>query len=768
MAKSSTRTLFSPEIAISLVVLVIVLIWSYAHFFLIPYPGFRYMPPDGKIVTIFTNSPAGDPLKINDKLVQIDQLAWNDYYPDEINNTLFADLKPGDTIPLIVLRDGQLKTLSYVFPGPNRNEIISRLFDNWWLPYLFWFFGTAALLSLRPKDERRVLMAAFDFAIAIWLAVGGQSAFNVWKSPQVFTSAMWLFFPIAWHFNWVFPQSLKRLPTWFWVGLYLIGIGFAIRVWILPSTWNSYPIAALLAIAGGVVLTALHVIFQPQQRRRMMLLMMSVVLAIAPAALLNILRLSNQNNFYLQELALFVLPLIPLMFFFTVYRQQLGGMELRANRAITLILFGVILFTIALILIPTSNIIFTDPGAHLSFSLLMILLIGMGSALLYPSFQSWVERKLLGMPLPPTSLVENYTTQISTSLDTGQLVSLIRDEILPSLLIRQAAVLRLKGVEDESSDQPLKPILLEDINPSALPKPSEILPLLEQAGNYRVPTDDGHSNIVCPWIRVVLPLSAEGRTIGLCLLGRRDPDDYYAPNEISTIKAIMDQTALALVNIEQAERLHAFYQADIDRQEEERKSLARELHDDVLGQLAILAMSVDERFAGDAFLTAYQASVQRIREIISGLRPGLLNYGLYAALDELADDTASQLGFQSTNPGETDVDFELPYSTVRYPPEVELHTYRIVQQACKNAITHAHSNRITISGQLDDGHIDLRVTDDGIGFSVDTKIDLAELLHKKHFGLAGMYERAALIGGEVKITTARGQGTTIRVVWRED
>lgn len=768
MAKLSTRTLFSPEVAISLVIFVIILFWSYAHFFKIPYAGIRYMPPDGEIVTIYANSPTGDPLKVNDKLVQIGRLAWEDYYPDEINKTIFADLKPGDTIPLTVLRDGQLQTLSYVLPGPNRNEVIARLFHNWWPPYLFWFFGTATLIFVRPKDERRLLLAAFDYAIAVWLAVGGLSVYNIWKSPQVFASAMWLFLPIALHFNWAFPHSLKRLPTAIWVVIYLIGIGFAIRVWLVPSTINSYPIAALLAIMGGLLLTALHVIYQPRERRRMVLLLVSVALAIAPAILLNILRLTNRNNYYLQELALWVLPLIPLMFFFTVYRQQMGGMELRANRAITLILFGVILFTVTLILITTSNLIFTDAGAHLSFSLFLTILIGLASALLYPNFQSWVERKLLGMPLPPTSLMETYTSRISTSLDTGQLASLIRDEILPSLLIRQAAVLRLKGVEDENSDQPLKPILLEDISPSVLPKTSEILPLLEQAETYRVPTDGSDRNSICPWVRLVLPLAAEGRIIGLCLLGRRDPDDYYAANEIPTLKAIMDQTALALVNIEQAERLHAFYQADIDRQEEERKSLARELHDDVLGQLAMLAMSVDERLAGENFSTAYQTSVQRIREIISGLRPGLLSYGLYAALDELSDDTASQIGIQLPKSAETEVDFTLQYNTIRYPPEVELHLYRIIQQACKNAVKHAQSNRITISGQLEPGYVDLRVSDDGVGFSGDTKIDLAELLIKKHFGLAGMYERAALIGAEVQITTARGQGTMVRVVWRDN
>lgn len=767
MPKQSIRSFFNLEIAISLVVLVIVMVWSYALFFQAPYAGFRYLGPSGTIVTIFANSGSEDLLKVNDRLVQIGDMTWEAYY-EQIEKTMFAGVKPGDIVPIIVERNGQLKSISYIFPSPSIREIISRIFDNWWLAYLFWFFGTASLLFLRPKDDRRLLLAAFDFGIAIWLAVGGLSTYSVWRSPQVFASLMWLFLPVCLHFNWVFPSPLKRLPNALWAGLYLIGTGLAIRIWLIQSAWRSYQIAALLAIFGGLLIATLHVIFQPQERRRLTLLLISTALAIAPAILLNIMRLSNQNNYYLSEFALWALPLIPLMFFFSVYRQQMGGMELRANRAVTLILFGVILFSLALVLIPAENLLFVDTGSHLTFFLFTFLIIGLGSALSYPYFQSWVDRRLLGMPLPPASLVEAFTTRISTSLDIGKLTNLIHEEILPSLLIRQAAILRFSGLNGDSPNKTIKPIFMENTRASELPGPAEVFQLLKQPESYRLSTTDGRNDAICPWVRVVLPLAAEGSIIGVCLLGRRDPDDYYAPNEITTLKAIMDQTALALVNIEQAERLHAFYQADIDRQEEERKSLARELHDDVLGQLAMLAMSVDERMAGEAFSTAYQTSVQRIREIISGLRPGLLNYGLYAALDELADDTASQLGLQSAKAEKSNVRFSLPYSDTRYPVEVELHLYRIVQQACKNAIEHAQSTRIVISGKLEPGHVDLSVADDGTGFSSDTKIDLAELLIKKHFGLAGMYERAALIGAEVQIITSKGQGTTVRVVWREN
>ena len=169
--------------------------------------------------------------------------------------------------------------------------------------------------------------------------------------------------------------------------------------------------------------------------------------------------------------------------------------------------------------------------------------------------------------------------------------------------------------------------------------------------------------------------------------------------KVPTLNALMDQTALALLNIDQAKQLRALYQSDIERHEMERTRLARDLHDDVLGQLAILRLNVEEENAPPQFLNAYQASVERIRSIISGLRPSMLQYGLFYAIDELVDDTAVQTSSQvGEGPA---IQLEVPDVLVRYPPEVELHLYRIVQQACQNAIKHAQAHHIWIRGQLE-------------------------------------------------------------------
>ncbi|HSO27801.1 MAG TPA: ATP-binding protein, partial [Anaerolineales bacterium] len=220
-----------------------------------------------------------------------------------------------------------------------------------------------------------------------------------------------------------------------------------------------------------------------------------------------------------------------------------------------------------------------------------------------------------------------------------------------------------------------------------------------------------------------------------------------------------DQTALALQNIEQAEELRLFYKTNIDRQEMERSHLARELHDEVLNQLTILMMNVDERAAGPAFFEAHAAAVARIRGMISGLRPGVLNFGLATALDQLLGEIVEH------SPPEFQVNFALDTDQARYDEEMELHLYRIIQQALQNVLRHSHAGSVSLTGHLRVDEVVLIVADNGRGFD-PARLDLRALIAGKHFGLVGMLERAALIGARLEIKPQPGKGTEVRVAWR--
>ncbi len=112
-----------------------------------------------------------------------------------------------------------------------------------------------------------------------------------------------------------------------------------------------------------------------------------------------------------------------------------------------------------------------------------------------------------------------------------------------------------------------------------------------------------------------------------------------------------------------------------------------------------------------------------------------------------------------------DVFVNIQTDDTRYPEDIERHLFRIVQEACENALRHADAKKVSIYGKLEAENIDLRIEDDGKGFDAGKELELNRLLSSKHFGLAGMVERAALIGATISIDSNHGEGTKIRVTW---
>ena len=214
---------------------------------------------------------------------------------------------------------------------------------------------------------------------------------------------------------------------------------------------------------------------------------------------------------------------------------------------------------------------------------------------------------------------------------------------------------------------------------------------------------------------------------------------------------------MAITNIEQATHLHTLYQSNIDRHEEERKTLARELHDDVLGQMAALSMNMTSIDTPE-FLDRFSKVTSSIRQMITTLRPAMLEYGLWTALDELVD------GLSDQYEGRTAICLEIQQSDLRYDTKAEEHLYRIAQQACENAFHHAQAREIRIKGNLAIDRINLIIEDDGIGVD-DDQLDFKTLLAEKRYGLAGMFERANLIGADVEIFSQIEQGTRVIVGW---
>jgi two-component system sensor histidine kinase UhpB len=209
-------------------------------------------------------------------------------------------------------------------------------------------------------------------------------------------------------------------------------------------------------------------------------------------------------------------------------------------------------------------------------------------------------------------------------------------------------------------------------------------------------------------------------------------------------------------------RLRGLSSQVITAQEEERKRISRELHDETAQSLTSLLVRLRLlQKAGDLEEVAVAAAelreltartLEEVRKLAVELRPTTLdNLGLVAAIEWYSRDYAERL--------DAAVDFETEGLVGRLHPEVELVVYRVVQEALTNIARHASASEVQIRLVFDDDLVEAVVKDNGVGFDVPEATSTRE----RGLGLFGMRERVELIGGAFEIRSEPGDGTTIRI-----
>ena len=209
----------------------------------------------------------------------------------------------------------------------------------------------------------------------------------------------------------------------------------------------------------------------------------------------------------------------------------------------------------------------------------------------------------------------------------------------------------------------------------------------------------------------------------------------------------------------------------ITAQEEERRRIARELHDEISQTLTGMVMSLG---SVEALLDHDPAARQRleflrglsgqaieeVRRLIQDLRPSLLDdLGLAAAIGQYVENHLATAGVKA--------ELEMGGLNGRLPPTVEITLFRVVQEAITNVVKHARAKTASIRLQPTHSAIVGSIKDDGVGFSVN-------ILHGKGgkdraVGLLGMEERISLLGGKLNIESQPGGGTYVHfeIPWQE-
>lgn len=271
---------------------------------------------------------------------------------------------------------------------------------------------------------------------------------------------------------------------------------------------------------------------------------------------------------------------------------------------------------------------------------------------------------------------------------------------------------------------------------------------------------------------VAVPLLAHNRLVGI-LAASAYHSGYFGPNEMAILMSLASQAAIAIQNARLFTQLEASRQELqkmslrlVNAQEEERRRISREIHDELGQALTALKINLDvarralpEEASAKLYRSVQEAgalavqTLEAARSLSLEIHPAILDdLGLVSAL-RWEIDRFEQLTGQKVN-FEADV-----ADTPLLQSELEITIYRITTEALTNVARHAQASDIHVYLQVTEQRVILKVKDNGVGF--DSKRLLTTPTERQSLGLVSMRERAGLLGGELKIASKPGQGTRI-------
>ncbi len=211
--------------------------------------------------------------------------------------------------------------------------------------------------------------------------------------------------------------------------------------------------------------------------------------------------------------------------------------------------------------------------------------------------------------------------------------------------------------------------------------------------------------------------------------------------------------------------LRSFSKSILSAQEDERKRVARELHDGLAQRLAVLRLDLRavEKVAGPeqeevrlsmhCAIDSVNALIDETRRIAQNLTPAILeDIGLTSAIQKILREFSSR----------TDVTVESQLLDLdgMFTPTEEIHCYRIIQEVINNIERHSHAGHVVLAIHKNTRSIEFVITDDGIGFDVKSAV-VSSSSQVDHRGLRGLQERARLLNGEFAIASTAGKGTSV-------
>ena len=747
-----------------------------------PEDGVNWDTRSGQVTAVTAGGPAARAgLRVGSQILAVDG-ALPAALPDATNGK-----RAGEMLSLTVREDGGTRIVSLTLQRPSPSTLLDRLIPLG-VGLGFGIIGlTTCLLSRR--QPRAALFALEGLAVAVVLAAGTLSTFKIPLASRLFNAGMVLVAVLGLHLHLRFPRArggpaVRRVLVCAYGLAGLLGLLFLLPGWTRWRWQHWYPglqwglrfvLGLSLTAQIGLLVTAARG-DHPRARRHARLLAAGAALGLAPFLLMALLpELLTGRPWWPYQYTFPFLLTLPLAYGYTLVRARLSRWDravarsMAASSAAILLLGGYGLVVQHLEALPAQWL----PAA-------LALVAGLAFWPLARAARRVTDRVLFDIRYDYAGVVSTLGERLARTLDRPTLRRLLVER-LPDAMPFDGAALLLAREDDEEGDLHLEPpsTLAVDVH-ATLPGEGALAHALVRrvdpiaaaelrarlAGATLTPAEAAwlENAAVETW----LPLAREGELLGLLLLGPRSGGDLLDGQDRRILRSVAHQAALAAENVRLADALRAS-RAELARahgqlilaREDERRQLGWSLHDgpiqDLMAishRLAAVGMEVADHAPEMAELRrAVVGQINILRQLYAQLRPGTLDeLGLRGALRSLAIECEDAHGIAVRFRARGDVD--------HLPDAAAVTLFRVAQEALANVVRHSGAGQVWLEVTCDDEGATLTVTDDGRGFRGPRR--LSALAQRGHFGLLGMAERLALLGGRLEVRSQPGEGTTVQ------
>ncbi|HRF48783.1 MAG TPA: ATP-binding protein [Anaerolineales bacterium] len=647
-----------------------------------------------------------------------------------------------------------------------------------------WLVGSTLLLySLNPAGGTPVTKATGVFFVlaAAAFATGGVSGLGPNWFNRTFSSGLWALGALGTLLHLYFPKPnpIARLR---WVTLVVLGIGIGGALWAFsgpasganPSlNREAHSMGQIWFVANLVVwllLLAHSWSSSPTlgERRQIGVVAVGGILAIGPfLGVLMLPRVLGWPAIPGADLTLLSVALLPIAYGYALLRYR----KIAQDRVMARLI--VYAYTAVVVVIVFFAVMAFPGFRDISPDQMIWLAAGIGGVVAGPlmrAIERWLSWLLFGRWSQPLQVAGEAMRTIDLRVERQDLASQVRAIIGSQLQIYDSTVLLLD--KDRRLYDPEESGLARSAEGVRVGATSALARALDDNVWVREFDDlqamvrhtEQEALLAVPWARAVLPLRFDNKLTGVILVGYRSGVTFYDLDELIVLQLVAIAAAAAFhrrklfVDLEnERDQASLLSQQILAVRGEERKRVARDLHDDIIQPLiahsyglAVLDAPTAPRMRDNTL-----ELVDKIRVICAELRePTLDTLGLGAAV------RAAASAFQSRTQRNVELIVDQDPSA-QVPDTVASAALGVLQEALANADKHAQAQTIQVRVAIRSDLVNLNVRDDGRGF------DVAEARRRatqtNHFGLLGADERVAAVGGAIRVHSLPGQGTTIDV-----